>query len=220
MACSGIRPVRLTFFGRTFFAICIWVVTRIFLSVLPNVEFLVFSRKSKKQLEMGPSAVLWGWGYQLNGSGIVGFQKLWGFGVSAYSRDLDPGALRYVPRTIRDSDIAVPSQMIVLADGSRFGRYDENDSLRLIQFSRPHFYWSMGFSLRFAYQIARRHSLKTNILFADGHVASETPRQMLFPSVENWTRFNFDNQQHWEDSQMEDPETWNPPTPWDELLDF
>lgn len=175
---------------------------------------------AEKQLEIGPSAVLWGWGYQLNGSGIVGFQKLWGFGVSAYSRDLDPGALRYVPRTIRDSDVATPSRMIVLADASRFGRYDENDSLRLIQFSRPHFYWSMGSSLRFASQIARRHSLKTNILFADGHVASETPRQMLFPSVENWTRFNYDNRQHWEDSQMWDSETWNPPMPWDEWLDF
>ena len=28
---------------------------------------------AEKQSEMGPSAVLWGWGYQLNGSGIVGF---------------------------------------------------------------------------------------------------------------------------------------------------
>ena len=62
--------------------------------------------------------------------------------------------------------------------------------------------------------------MKTNILFADGHVASETPRQMLFPSVENWTRFNYDNRQHWEDSQMGDTETWNPPEPWDELLGF
>lgn len=42
----GIRPARLTFFGRTFFAICIWIVTQRFLSVLPNVESLVFSRKS------------------------------------------------------------------------------------------------------------------------------------------------------------------------------
>lgn len=41
---------------------------------------------------------------------------------------------------LRDSDIAEPSRMIVLADASRFGQYDENDSLRLVQFSRPHFY--------------------------------------------------------------------------------
>lgn len=57
-----------------------------------------------------------------------------------------------------------------------------------------------------------------NILFADGHVGSKSLRQMLYPSLENWTRFNYDNKKHWD--LMLSAEGWQPPTPWDELVDF
>ena len=32
--------------------------------------------------------------------------------------------------------------------------------------------------------ISRRHSGKANVLFADGHVGSETPPQLFYPSFE------------------------------------
>ena len=63
------------------------------------------------------------------------------------------------------------------------------------------------------------HSGKANVLFADGHVGSETTRQIEYPSLENWTRFNYDNKKHWRDSEMPDAETWDPPL-WDETLGF
>ena len=44
--------------------------------------------------------------------------------------------------------------------------------------------------------IVRRHSGQANVLFVDGHVGSEKLRQLLHPSVKNWTRFNYDNRQH------------------------
>ena len=64
--------------------------------------------------------------------------------------------------------------------------------------------------------VSRRHFGKANVLFADGHVGSETPRQLLYPSVENWTRFNFDNKKHWRDGDMPSSSGWQPPTPWDD----
>lgn len=56
-----------------------------------------------------------------------------------------------------------------------------------------------------------------NILFADGHVGSETLHQMLYPSLENWTRFNYDNKEHWNDVDMPNPSGSQPRTPWDEF---
>lgn len=52
MVTPDIRPVQLMFFGRTFFAIRIWIVTQRLLSVLPNVESLVFSWKSDQKLDL------------------------------------------------------------------------------------------------------------------------------------------------------------------------
>ena len=162
----------------------------------------------------------WGFGYQLNGSGIGGDGL---YGMAAFHELPDGRVSRFVPRGIRDSDIVSPSRMIVQADASRFGRRDEKDQLRLLRTPNPQLYWflnSSRLSSSRSYQIARRHSKKTNILFADGHVGSETPRQLLFPSLENWTRFNYDDRQHWRDSDMPSASGWRPPTPWDELVDF
>lgn len=39
--------------------------------------------------------------------------------------------------------------------------------------------------------ITRRHVRQANVLFADGHIGSESLRQMLYPSVENWAWFNY-----------------------------
>ena len=118
-----------------------------------------------------------------------------------------------------------PSRMVVQADGSSFGMDFRRGSpeLRVIgAFGCP----LIGLSPPLVSDrgtlvtVARRHSGQVNVLFADGHVGSETLHQMLYPSVENWTRFNYDNRQHWRDSEMPSASGWQLPTPWDELVDF
>ena len=161
----------------------------------------------------------WGFGYQLNGTGIGGSGIGDGlYGMAAFHELPDGPVSRFVPRGIRDSDIVSPSRMIVQADASRFGF--RKDRLQLIEIPHPHLYWFSSYFGSVSFQIARRHSGRANVLFADGHVGSETLYQMLYPSLENWTRFNYDNRQHWRDSDMPSASGWEPPTPWDELVDF
>ena len=194
--------------------------------ILSNPEVIISVSGKLGQASYNPSDFfLWNFGYQLNGAGIGNGDGPFGmaFGIPTFdgAQIVARSTVRLSFRGgLRDSDIAAPSRMIVLVDGSRFGIIPETDPLPYLNFPTPTFNWFFRIENHNAYQIARRHSLKTNVLFADGHVASETPRQLLFPSVENWTRFNYDNGQHWEDSQMWDSETWNPLVPWDELLDF
>ncbi len=154
------------------------------------------------------------WGYLQNDFGLIPssfFREVKWWGISGHP--LRPSGWT---RGIRDFQVVSSSRMIVQADGSRFG----NSSLGNFHLDL----FSQGFlgihSSRYSLNIARRHSGQANVLFADGHVGSETLRQLLYPSVENWTRFNFDNQKHWRDSDMPSSSGWQPPTPWDELVEF
>ena len=156
----------------------------------------------------------WGWGYRQNSSG-VGRNGSWGISGSG---DWDG------PGTLRDSAVVSPSRMIAQADGSAFGMYlggnygspfKRSLELQVIP--------GIGLNVApwwHALTVARRHSGQANVLFADGHVGSETLYQMLYPSLENWTRFNYDNRQHWDDGDMPSSSGWQPPTPWDELVEF
>ena len=166
----------------------------------------------------------WGWGYCQNSYGIGSQWHVHSsfaagpWGISG-SRDWDG------PGTLRDSDVVSPSRMIAQADGSHFGMYNSGHdmpfgkrSLRL--HVGPTFSGLSVAPWRHALKVARRHSGQANVLFADGHVGSETLHQLLFPSVENWTRFNYDNKQHWRDEEMPSSSGWQPPTPWDELVEF
>ena len=155
----------------------------------------------------------WGWGYLVNHGGLLpgpGWRPRWGIdaeigrAVVVLNGETWPSVF---PRTIRDSDVVAPSRMIVQGDASRFWKVDGK---------RVHL--AIIYSLhRFPGLISSRHSGQSNVLFADGHVGSETLRQLLFPSLENWTRFNYDNRQHWRDSDMPSASGWEP---WDELVDF
>ena len=87
-------------------------------------------------------------------------------------------------RGIRDFQVVSPSRMIVQADGSHFGGYGDG----IVEFLSSWGLTGIDSSGEYRLTVARRHSGQANILFADGHVGSETLRQMLYPSLENWTR--------------------------------
>ena len=159
------------------------------------------------------------WGYLQNDFGLTptssfGWEEKW-WGISGHP--LRPGWTR----GIRDSAVVSPSRMIVQADGSRFGGYPDGGFRRLDPLSRGFIgIDSDSYSTYELLNVARRHSGQVNILFADRHVGSESLHQMLYPSLDNWTRFNYDNKKHWQDSEMPSAEGWNPKTPWGELVDF
>ena len=157
----------------------------------------------------------WGWGYQQNSNGM-GRDRSWGISGPSWEGP-----------ALRESAVASPSRMIVQADGSSFGM---RNGLNSVTGFGPELPFRLGvrppFSGLFVHPwyreltVARRHSGQANILFADGHVGSESLHEMLYPSLENWTRFNYDNKQHWRDGEMPSASGWEPPTPWDELVEF
>ena len=161
----------------------------------------------------------WGWGYQQNSFGLSGYydySRYWGISGPALAGP-----------ALRESAVVSSSRMIVQADASSFGMENEvidigpNHERQLQLQVLPRFHpLALHFPPLIRLSVARRHSGQANVLFADGHVGSESLHEMLYPSLENWTRFNFDNKPHWRDSEMPSASGWQPPTPWDELVDF
>ena len=176
----------------------------------------MFRREDSRLLSNNTIADLekaWGWGYESNYSSFSDGHELG-------RRDFGITACRGL-KGIRDSDIAAPARMIAQGDASRYGWWMSEGGWFAVWTSPRHDFGFASFAIRsFCNTISRRHSKKANVLFADGHVGSETLRQLLYPSVENWTRFNYDNQKHWRDSTMPNAEGWEPLTPWDERVDF
>ena len=150
----------------------------------------------------------WGWGYLQNHRGRLNVGNQTGQKARGISAETAPFV------TIRDSDVVSPSRMIAQGDASRFGFHNENSKRLSVKLLNSEF---GGFSWL---KVSRRHSGQANVLFADGHVGSETLRQLRYPSLENWARWNYDNKKHWRDSDMPSAVGWEPRTPWDELGEF
>ena len=160
---------------------------------------------------------LWNWGYLQNDFGLhASFRpsvepRAWGISGSSVFNSHRSRSLG-----IRDFAVVSPSRMIAQTDASRFGLID-GEFYGVFRIAGVAGIGRFGLADSFhpgRVNISRRHSGQANVLFADGHVGSETLYQMLYPSLENWTRFNYDNRQHW--GWMPSAEGWEPPVSFDE----
>ena len=165
---------------------------------------------------------LWNWGYLQNDYGLhASYRPLvepWAWGISGSSVF---NSHRFRSLGIRDFAVVSPSRMIAQTDASRYYFYDGEFYPFQVRIAGIAGLGELGLVDSFhpgRVNISRRHSGRANILFADGHVGSESLYEMLFPSLENWTRFNYDNKKHWR--EMPSASGWQPPTPWDEPVDF
>ncbi len=168
---------------------------------------------------------LWNWSYLQNDYGLHAFHwppvksRAWGISGNSvfnapWSRSLG----------IRDFQVVSPSRMIAQVDSSRY-LFEDGEIVPIWHsITAPGGVDGLGQSgLRMVsvlgqVNISRRHSGRANVLFADGHVGSETLRQLLYPSVENLTRFNYDNRRHWD--WMPAVEGWEPPVSYGEQVEF
>ena len=162
-------------------------------------------------------AGLWNWGYLQNDFGLhASFRpsvepRAWGISGSSVFNSHRSRSLG-----IRDFAVVSPSRMIAQTDASRFGLID-GEFYGVFRIAGVAGIGRFGLADSFhpgRVNISRRHSGRANVLFADGHVGSETLRQLLYPSVENLTRFNYDNRRHW--GWMPAAEGWEPPLSFDE----
>ena len=118
---------------------------------------------------------------------------------------------------IKSAAIRAPLEMIIMGDRASWA-VSRSDSVRVIgtihivsaqSYSGPvanHFvlWFSAGRSL------SQRHSGRTVMLLADGHVETDTARNWTLPVSERRRRWNYDNQPHEEFWKHLSPNDWNP----------
>ncbi len=94
--------------------------------------------------------------------------------------------------SIQSSQIAQPSNMIALGNHVLYRRTSNNArSITFPGHSSPRA-WAIFNSFHWN-STTRRHNGKANILFADGHIAAETPKQLGYPAEVSWKRWNYDH---------------------------
>lgn len=96
-------------------------------------------------------------------------------------------ASQHYPPPVRESAVVVPSRMIIQADASRFGVLEKADRRhwvlnsrldyrRGLMFSHLHPFPQLVGGYMLELSITRRHVRQANVLFAGGHMGSESLR--------------------------------------------
>ena len=177
----------------------------------------------------------WNFSYGLNGCGVVPYGGVisgvspifskaddWlGMGATRGTKGLPQVRNGWKATVIpmRSGEVRAPSAMIMLADRACYGRGAPNNRLH---FNSPYFpeRWDMIHgnpgNIRPISKLSRRHNGKVNVLFADGHVALESLKELTLPQPENMRRWNYDNRPHEEHWQPVNPSEWEPYS-WEEV---
>lgn len=150
----------------------------------------------------------WNFSYGLNAFGSQGLPV----GEKIYGMAAPGGTIGPWPRpsnnftgqrskSIRASQVVVPSEMIAVADHAPWHRHGPNahiewhkaETERPISFGTPGpLDWD-----NIAWHGPRfRHNGRANVLFADGHVDAETEKELLDFSGDRAKRWNYDHQLH------------------------
>ena len=162
----------------------------------------------------------WNFSYGLNARGMnmeTNEDKLKFFGMAAPGTWSGPplgiqnnfsGA---VMDSIRSTSVVAPSRMISVVDWSPYDGYRDAFQNQIVWTSVTAWYST------FKTTVSRRHDRRSMVLFADGHVASESLEELLLPG-ENWKRWNYDHEKHWNERQYRDIiESGTIPSPKEEI---
>ncbi len=143
----------------------------------------------------------WNYAYAANVFGVARkfFEQdgRWSLGIAG-ELSSSPGAMGRGLKT---------SEMIVMGD--TIGWQFALDTDRPITHPGDVFYRPIASELGAGY-LSRRHSGKTIMLLADGHVETDTSRHWTLPVPERRRRWNYDNQPHEERWQPVAPKEWEP----------
>ena len=115
---------------------------------------------------------------------------------------------------IKSAAIRAPSEMIIMGDMASWVVSDRAPFVRV----RGTTQWFAGTSssewgkaiIMPGRLLSQRHSGRTVVLLADGHVETDTARNWTLPVSEKRRRWNYDNQPHEEFWKHLNPNDWNP----------
>lgn len=119
---------------------------------------------------------------------------------------------------IKSAAIRAPSEMIVMGDRAswrvlRSGSVLVNGTLHIVA-AQSYSGGAADHPLALWYtagrSLSQRHSGRTVMLLADGHVETDTARNWTLPVSERRRRWNYDNQPHEEFWKHLSPDDWNP----------
>ncbi len=160
----------------------------------------------------------WGFSYGGNflGVGPSAVEQFLGIGGKPISRGSASGM--FGGSGIKSAAIRAPSEMIIMGDRASWTVSDRTSFVWVLStthgvsaqsYSGPsanHFvlWYTAGRSL------SQRHSGRTVMLLADGHVETDTARNWTLPVSERRRRWNYDNQPHEEFWKHLSPDDWNP----------
>ncbi len=160
----------------------------------------------------------WGFSYGGNFLGVGPSMVEQFLGIGGKEFPIVAFASGFFSTSIKSAAIRAPSEMIVMGDRASWRVLDRAPFVRVLgtthgvsaqSYSGPsanHFvlWYTAGRTL------SQRHSGRTVMLLADGHVETDTARNWTLPVSERRRRWNYDNQPHEEFWKHLSPDGWNP----------